>query len=540
MAIKGSLKEASLPDVVQLLFLGRRTGCLAVANDRNFGSIWFEEGWITFAGMVTRLDRIGERLVAAGKLTPEQLDAGMAAHSATPGTRLGEMLVHLGHVTAGELAAELKLQVEEAVYTLFSWTSGTFSFEVGARPDTPDVALRLNPEGLLLEGARRVDEWSIIAKKITTVEAVYGFEGEAMTPPVGDAPVMESERRVMPFINGVNTVREIVDQTGLSEFEVCRVLFGLLSAGRLRRLATAPPPPPREDLSRVDEHRNLGIAFYRTGMYTESEREFRRVAELRPTDAIAPFHLGGIALRQARWQDAVDQLHRAAERDGGRVAVVHNLALALEAAGRLDEADAVLVATVQRHHHDARLWTAWGLLALRRNEAPQALERFARARDLLGQETPPARWFWGCGWAQALSEAWPDAIGTVREGVNAYPDHPVLRTTLAVLLEGSGEVGEAEAHLRHALGEEPTIPQISKNLGDLLYRAGRWDEAEESYDRATRLAPTLGDDIYFKLGNLACRRGDLVTARRHWEQAVTLNPEHALARANLAGSGTAA
>ena len=52
MAIKGSLKEASLADVVQLLFLGRRTGCLSVASDRNFGSIWFDEGWITFAGMV--------------------------------------------------------------------------------------------------------------------------------------------------------------------------------------------------------------------------------------------------------------------------------------------------------------------------------------------------------------------------------------------------------------------------------------------------------------------------------------------------------
>ncbi|PKL93610.1 MAG: hypothetical protein CVV20_02755, partial [Gemmatimonadetes bacterium HGW-Gemmatimonadetes-1] len=66
MAIKGSLREASLPDVVQLLFLGRRTGRLSVASDRDFASIWFEEGWITSAGLVTRPDRLGERLVAAG------------------------------------------------------------------------------------------------------------------------------------------------------------------------------------------------------------------------------------------------------------------------------------------------------------------------------------------------------------------------------------------------------------------------------------------------------------------------------------------
>lgn len=540
MAIKGSLKEASLPDVVQLLFVGRRTGCLSVASDRNFGSIWFDEGWITFAGMVTRADRIGERLVAARRITPEQLDAAVAAHAAMPGRRLGEMLVHLGFVSQSELADELRRQVEETIYTLFSWTSGTFSFEVGATPEVADVFVRLNPEGVLLEAARRVDEWGVIAKKITTIDAVYAFDAAAEPRADDDASLTETERRVLPLINSINTVRDIVDATGLSEFDVCRVLFGLLSAGRLRRVATAPPPPSREDLSRVDEHRNLGIAFYRTGMLVESEREFRRVTELVPADPVAPFHLGLIALRQSRWAEAIDALQRSAERGGPRATVMHNLALALEASGRLSDAESALAHAVEHNSHDARMWTAWGILALRREEMPRAIERFARARDLWGQQRPPARWFWGCGWAQAVAGNWPDAIATVRDGVDAYPGHPVLRTTLAVLLEASGEIGEAEAHLRHALGEDPTIPQVSKNLGDLLYRAGRWDEAEEAYDRAVRLAPRLGDDILFKLGNLACRRGDVPTARRRWEQALALNPEHALARANLAGSASAA
>ncbi len=540
MAIKGSLKEASLPDVVQLLFVGRRTGCLSVASDRNFGSIWFDEGWITFAGMVTRSDRIGERLIAARRITPAQLEEAIAAQATMPGRRLGEMLVHLGVVTQAELADELRRQVEETIYTLFAWTSGTFSFEVDATPDNPDVFVRLNPEGVLLEAARRVDEWSVIAKKITTVDAVYAFDPPNRAATDDDTALVESEQRVWAQINGVNTVREIVDATGLSEFDVCRVLFGLLSAGRLRRVATAPPPASREDVSRVDEHRNLGIAFYRTGMLAEAEREFRRVSELLPADGAAPFQLGLIALRQARWPEAIEALQRAADRGGPRATVLHNLALALEAVDRVDEADAALAHAVRLHGHDPRMWTAWGILALRRNEPALALDRLARARDLWVADTPPARWFWGCGWAQALAGSWPDALTTVRDGVTAYPDHPVLRTTLAVLLEGSGEIGEAEAHLRHALSEDPSIPQISKNLGDLLYRAGRWEEAEEAYERATRLAPELGDDIHFKLGNLACRRGELPAARRHWEQALALNPDHALARANLAGSDATA
>ncbi len=540
MAIKGSLKEASLPDVVQLLFLGRRTGCLSVASERNFASVWFDDGWIVFAGMVSRPDRLGERLVAAGKLVAAQLDEAIAAQQAVPGRRLGELLVQLGMLARRDLEAELQHQVEETVYTLFTWTSGTFSFEAGVRPDDAEATLRLNPEGLLLEGARRIDEWSVIAKKITSFDAVYAVDDDTRPAGLSEPELHDMERRILPLVDGMRSVRDLVEATGLTDFEVCRVLFGLLSAGRLRRIATAPPPVPRQDEARIEEHRNLGIAFYRTGMLAEAEREFRRVAEIRPPDAAAPFQLGLIALRQGRWGDAYDQFRRSAERQAPRGAVLHNLALALEALGRLDQADVALADAVAREPGDGRLWTAWGLLALKRDEAAPAAERFVRARELVGDGVPPAHWFWGYGWAQALSEAWTGAVATLRAGVEAYPDHPVLRTTLAVLLEGMGEVGEAEAHLRHALGEDPTIPQTSKNLGDLLYRSGRWDEAEESYERATKLAPALGDDVYFKLGNLACRRGDLAAARRHWEAALVHNPDHALARANLAGSGAAA
>jgi tetratricopeptide (TPR) repeat protein len=535
MAIKGSLREASLADVVQLIYLGRRSGCLSVASDRNFGSIWFDDGWIVFASMLARTDRLGERLVAAGRLTQAELEQAVAAQAAVPGRRLGAVLVGLSLLTRAELDAELRRQVEETVYTLFTWTSGTFSFEAGVSPEEGEATVRLNPEGLLLEGARRVDEWSVIAKKIPSLDAVFAIEG---TPRLEgqDATLVEIEQRIVPLLDGQRTARAIVDATGLTEFEVSRALYGLLSAGWIRRVATAAPPVERPDHARLSEHRNLGVAFYRTGMFAEAEREFRRVAEIAPADADGPFRLGLIALQRARWEDAIEALQRAMALGGRRPAMLHNLSLALEALGRLDEADAALADAIESDRDDPRLWSAWGLLALRRNEAALALERLARARELM-RDVPPARWFWGCAWAQALNDSWPDAILTAREGVGAHPEHPVLRTTLGVLLEGTGEVGEAEAQLRKALAEDPTIPQVSKNLGDLCYRAGRWDEAEESYQRAAALAPALGDDLHFKLGNLACRRGDLDGARRHWQEAITLNPDHALARANLAGAG---
>jgi len=73
MAIKGSLKEASLPDVLQLLALGKKTGCLAVADRQNFGYIYFDEGRISYASIVNRRDRIGDLLRKNQLVTSDQL-----------------------------------------------------------------------------------------------------------------------------------------------------------------------------------------------------------------------------------------------------------------------------------------------------------------------------------------------------------------------------------------------------------------------------------------------------------------------------------
>ena len=93
--------------------------------------------------------------------------------------------------------------------------------------------------------------------------------------------------------------------------------------------------------------------------------------------------------------------------------------------------------------------------------------------------------------------------------------------------------------LRAALAEDPSLPQVSKNLADILYRNGRYDDAREAYERAAKLSPELGDDLYFKLGNIAYRRRDHERARESWRRATELNPGHELARANLEMLGAA-
>ena len=532
MAIKGSLKEASLPDVLQLLALGRKSGCLAVADRQNFGYIYFDEGRICFASIVNRRDRLGDLLVKNGRITQDQLQQAVDLQEELRDQKLGEILVNSGAIKRTDLEDYIRLQIEEAVYYLFTWSSGTFNFEAGVRPERQDLLVNINPESLLLEGARRVDEWGLIEKKIPSFDLIFSVDTEHLTS-AGVQLSLEQERLV-PLLDGRRDVHRLVEDSGLVEFEVGKALYGLITAGFAHRVGTSTgAAEPTVSAARVDEHRNLGIAFYKTGMLDEALREFRRVADLRPSEASAPFFAGLIALKQARWAEGVESLKLAVERGGPRPAVLANLAYGLERMGRVADAEATYGEAVTRARDDARLMVGWGIAALKRGEASVAAGRLQRARELFGAKAPPAIWYWASALAHAVESDLEGAITIAQEGVAAFPQNAVLKNNLAVLLELMGDLPGAEGAVREALNEDPALPQLSKNLGDLLYRAGKYPDADEAYQRAAKLAPDLGDDLFFKLGNIAFRERDIDRARGYWQRVLQLNPNHQLARTNL-------
>ena len=151
----------------------------------------------------------------------------------------------------------------------------------------------------------------------------------------------------------------------------------------------------------------------------------------------------------------------------------------------------------------------WGVVALQRGEYQVAQGRLARARELRRRQAGAAALVLGRDASRAPASTTPRARSRRREeGAAAHPGNAVLRNNLAVLRELAGDVAGAETMLRAALAEDPSLPQISKNLADILYRNGRFDDAKEAYERAAKLAPDLGDDLYFKLGNIAYKRRD--------------------------------
>src|SRR5207249_2070348 len=181
---------------------------------------------------------------------------------------------------------------------------------------------------------------------------------------------------------------------------------------------------------------------------------------------------------------------------------------------------------------DPKIYLGWGIVALKRGDHGSAAGRLDRAKELFGA-VPPPPWFWARALTAAAAGEFELAETLAEEGAEAYPSHAALQNNLAVLRELAGDLPSAEDLIRAARKNEPSLPQLSKNLGDLAYRGSRYDEAWEAYSRAIELAPELGDDVYFKLGNIAYKRNDRELAAQLWRKALEINPKHELVKANL-------
>lgn len=532
MAIRGSLREASLPDVLQLLAMGKKSGCLSVAHRSAFGSIYFDRGRISFASIVNRPDRLGDLLVSSGVLSRAELDQAIAQQRREPHRRVGELLMAMEFLTREELHQHIRQQIEEAVYHLFTWTQGTFSFEADQTPDEQDFLVSINPESLLLEGARRVDEWSQIEKKIPSFDLVFAVDRAHVAE--SGVGLTDEQETILPLIDGSRDVVDIQTATGLSEFDVGKALFGLAAAGFLHRVgrkASIPQGPSVE--ARIAEHRNLGIAFHKSGMLDEAIREFRRVIELRDHDEVAGFHLGVLALRQGRLDDAVRTLRAVSAVAPQSGAVAANLAIAYERIGRYDEARTAVTRAEQLLPDNTSVKLTIAVLALRRGDIEAADATLRAVATVGGARARTAVWYHYAALAAAYLGDLDRVIELLTEGCAAFPHAAPLTNNLIVALERRGRFDDALAEGERGLQESPTCAHLHKNVGDLYHRAGNDDAALDAYSRAVRLVPDLGGDVWLKLGNLRHRRGEMQDAVRCWERSLALAPDNPVALGNL-------
>jgi tetratricopeptide (TPR) repeat protein len=533
MAIKGSLREASLPDVLQLLSLGQKSGCLSVTDRSSFGYIYFDRGNICYASIVNRRDRLGDLLVKNGLVEAEVLAAAVESQGTRAAKRLGEILIERDAITREQLERYIRIQIEEAVYHLFTWTEGSFYFEADQTPEDGALLVAINPEGLLLEGARRVDEWSLIAKKIPSLDLIFSLDAGAEG--LRGAELSEAQRKILPFLDGHRSVGEVVEESGMVEFEVGKALFGLIQAGFAQpRGRKSARPGGSAAVSRMQEHHNLGLAFYRTGMLAEATQEFERLLDLDPQSQNARFYLALVALRAGRPRAALRRLKEVVERGGRSGAAFHNLAIALELLGRPEGALLAIREALALAPNDPQVLLSRAVLLCKAGRFSESVRAFGEYRTRIGPGARPAASYYVFA---PLAEATRGQLQRAREiadeGVERYPHVAPVLLHAGCIRERSGAWEEAEALLRRTVDADPDLPQARKSFGDILYRRGQHAEAAEQYEHAIALDPTLGDDLFFKLGNLRYREGDRPAAVRLWARAIELNPDNAIAATNL-------
>lgn len=533
MAIKGSLKEASLPDVIQLLTMGSKSGCLSVADRQRFGYIYFQDGRIIHASLLNRRDRLGDILVRLDVVAREDVDAAIEEQNEKrDGRRLGEILIDQGLIDQQTLERYVWYQVQEAVYHLFTWSQGTFYFEPGKRPELEPILVSIDTESLLLEGARRVDEWQQIEKKVPSLEIIFSLDADRSAA-LSSLDLTSQQEKILPYLDGKHSGWDLLDKTSLSEFDVGKALYGLVSAGLARRTGRREQSVGRAGpRGRVDEHRNLGIAFYQTAMLDEAVREFKLVQELAPDSLDAEFYQGLIALRRGDLEAAERRFRALLGRDDTRVAVYNNLALVLSRRGSVTEAVALLEKCLERTSGHAKIHLTKAALQLKAGDPSAAKGSLDDYAQKAGENLPPL-YYSAYALANAMSADLEAAVRVAEEGVERHPGSAALANNAGVVFERKGDYARAHVCYEQAYEQETALPQASKNVGDLLYRDGRYDEAAEAYERALRANPNLGDDTYAKLGNIYYKRRERGKAVALWERALQLNPSNEIVRTNL-------
>jgi len=196
MAFQGSLAELHLPDIIQLVSVSGKTGVFHLSDASHRGDIWLHEGRIV--------------------------------HAETEG-----------------------LSGEEAVYALAIWRAGEFRFE--ASTVAPRQTIQKSNTNLLMEAARRLDEWRVLSKKIPSVELVPEFV--VLENREGQINLNTMEWLLLSKIDGERSVRQIAAAAGMGVFDAAKLLYGLVATSLIRlkepgaasvteRPAARPAPAP--------------------------------------------------------------------------------------------------------------------------------------------------------------------------------------------------------------------------------------------------------------------------------------------------------
>jgi len=223
----GSLQDIRFPKILQTIWQKEKTGVLNLfRNDLN-KSIYFKNGEIIFAVSLYPDDRLGEVLLKTGKIRYKEYEISVELLKRT-GKRQGTILVEEGLIAPKDLFEGVILQVKEIVLSLFTWISGDYKFTEGSLPSEEVITLNIGTGDLILEGIKRIRDWTRLLKELPSPNAIIKTSGDLprLSKEIQHSPAMQE---LIQLSDGERTLYQVLISSENNSLESAQLLYYLLT-----------------------------------------------------------------------------------------------------------------------------------------------------------------------------------------------------------------------------------------------------------------------------------------------------------------------
>ncbi len=276
MSLSGSLATMQLGDLLQWCGSNLKTGTLHVKRGPIEKQLFFKGGRLFSSVSSSPRETLGQFLIRSGHITDEKLFKALIEQDRS-NRPLGQILVASEVITEEVLEELLRLKTEEAIYDCFLWKNGEFTFDNDTLPETIPVSLPLDLTGVILEGARRTDEWERIHEIFPSRLATFEINHDALEEA---SDISEEDRRVLELVARGKNLAEISLELHAVEFYAASRLLDLHE----RKLVVVKESPEETDFDQqvtaLRDKLDTGVSLYNAGDYENALAAFEGALEL--------------------------------------------------------------------------------------------------------------------------------------------------------------------------------------------------------------------------------------------------------------------
>jgi len=241
--LQGSIERFTLPEIFQLIAASRKSGTLGIQHRDTIVMIYFKDGDIIYGYGPRQTFHLGQLLKERGKITPQQLEEAVSIQAKTENSRrLGEILCTRRFIDRADLEGVVREQIEQLLYSLLAWESGSFKFYEDQFPTEEEITVSLSVENVILEGLRRLDERNMIREALPDFDTVYTISASQKDRPRAvklEAP----EWNLMALVNGQRSITDLMQASSMPEDDALKVLAKLKLSGLITQVERKPTAP---------------------------------------------------------------------------------------------------------------------------------------------------------------------------------------------------------------------------------------------------------------------------------------------------------